>query len=843
MHSAWRAYHAFTELYGPDPSLPDDVFQYFTSDQLFFLAFAQVWCQVKPTDAQFLRQILVDVHSPSIYRVLGTIQNFPGFRTAFNCPPDSIYAPSKHCDVWVSDVSTQIGLPVVKNPTNIEDTPQITSGNVDKFAAYQQAVSYFTNSTDTTVDPCDDFYQYACGKFNQPVSFFAARAQNLYHMADQLKLPSYQPVIQNSTALTKEKKFFDSCSQIHNNGLVNQTLVQNKYIDKMMDDLYGLLGQKFFVDGAVTGLPNSAQLGASLGYLSYKQGIDTLITPLVDTNWKDPSKGYRLFIDQNSAYMAKTYYKPDAWKITRDGYIETCMEVIRNYTRERGKPFDSAATQSLVQNMVDFEQVLAYNLSTDDDTRRQFNRSWNLMSNADLTTTYPFIDWNAYFKQVPDVASGVVNSGTYQVSVMEVDMIGQLNSGYTNKKFDATTLVNYLYMRLLLGSTIYLPSYSAAFDHLPEESAVLGLSRREKTRFTQFRPQLSVLLSHRPIDAESTPTEANCANMANNLMQFANGRVFIDYMYPNQASIDSIRQQVGGIIGNILTSFQGMLDQLDWMDQDTRKFAYDKTVNIIKNIAFPDWIKNDTGLDLYHDTLNFVDKDTYFDMLEKLTAFNLYIQYKQLTVNGPADRHDFLGQPGTVNAWYQPELNSITFPAGILVPPYFNPQWPSSINYGGMGLVAGHELTHGFDDGGVQWTSDGTLNPWMTNSSLAGFQNMADCVIKEYSKFCPLPSNYTPNCVNGYQTQGENIADNGGIHAAFNAYRTHLALDGLEPLLPDKMLTGQFTHDQLFFLGYAQVWCQAPSTNDAMYIQLMVDPHSPSFYRVMGAIRVPTKYP
>ena len=136
-------------------------------------------------------------------------------------------------------------------------------------------------------------------------------------------------------------------------------------------------------------------------------------------------------------------------------------------------------------------------------------------------------------------------------------MIGQLNSNYNNNKFDATTLVNYLYMRLLLGSTIYLPSYSAAFEHLPEESAVLGLSRREKTRFTQFRPQLSALLSHRPIDAESTPIEANCASMANNLMQFANGRVFIDYMYPDQASIDNIRRQVGGIIGNILTSFQG----------------------------------------------------------------------------------------------------------------------------------------------------------------------------------------------------------------------------------------------------------------------------------------------
>ncbi|CAD6191977.1 unnamed protein product [Caenorhabditis auriculariae] len=812
IHSAFRAYRNYINLYGADPELPDSQFKSFTADQLFFLAFAQVWCQVNPSDAAMERQILVDVHSPSIYRVWGTIQNFPAFKNAFNCPV-SKYAPDNHCNVWVSDIDTTFGKPDIKTDLNIVDTPKITSRDVDKYNAFKSAVDYYQSSVNVSVDPCQDFWSYACGSFDKPVSFTTARAQNLVYMANQLQLPSYQSTIKNSTALTKEKMFFDACLVATKTAQTeDQLLIANNYILKKVNKLAGILGQNFSLvfNNKVSAMPTAAQLGDALGYLSFEEGVDTFVTPSVDTNWIDNTKGYRMFVDQNTAYLSKTYYQPAAWVIEKPKYLATALDVVQRFSKQEGgkkRPGNK----------------IALNFSTDDDTRRTFNRSWNLQAVSSLNGRYPFVDWDKYLAHVPTIARNIASAQTYQISFVEPVMIKTLSDAFS--KFDATTVVNYLFLRLLLGNAQYIPSYASAFANMHEESILLGLSRRKTIPNFRFPPA-----------ADNAPNGPGCAGAANNLMQYANGRVFVDYMYPKPSDVVNIRTVAGGIIRNVINAFQGMIDQLDWMTPDTKKIAYDKTVNVLQNIAFPDWIRNDSSLDAYYKDLSIVKTDNYYDIYDKLVKYNILIQYRQLTF-ATTDRNDFLGQPGTVNAWYQPELNSITFPAGILVPPYFHPLWPPSINYGGMGLVAGHELTHGFDDQGIQWDKTGNLNVWMDKNSTDGFKNMAQCVINEYNQFCPLnATNYHPNCVKGSQTQGENIADNGGIHSAFRAYRTHLALDGPDPLLPDRLL-GQFTHDQLFFLNFAQVWCEVRRTDDALYSQIMNDPHSPSMYRVYGTIQ------
>lgn len=191
--------------------------------------------------------------------------------------------------------------------------------------------------------------------------------------------------------------------------------------------------------------------------------------------------------------------------------------------------------------------------------------------------------------------------------------------------------------------------------------------------------------------------------------------------------------------------------------------------------------------------------------------------------------------PAIQNAWYQPWLNSLTIPAGEIQSPFFHIDYPAAVNFGGLGAVAGHELTHGFDDDGVQFGPDGGLYPdgWMSKESSDYFHvNISECVINQYNQYCykDLPSGKM--CINGKVTQGENIADDGGTKTAFNAYQEWVKKHGYEALLPG---LESFTMNQIFFLEFAQSWCGAIKP-EALEKQLLLDVHSPYRNRVIGTL-------
>ncbi|CAJ0574538.1 unnamed protein product, partial [Mesorhabditis spiculigera] len=824
IHSAFRAYKAYVNLHGPDPLLPDDDLSQLTADQLFFIAFAQPWCQLPPTAQREMRQLLVDVHSPSLYRVFGTIQNFPAFKTAYNCPYNTKYAPEKHCNVWVSDVKQSTGIPAIGNDLNIPTAAPIAPRNLSVYAAYQQATDFFAASVDLTADPCNDFYKYSCGNYKGVVSFHLADEKNKAQMATKLMDPAYDPIIQSSAALKKTKQFFQACQKAAPNmanDLKTLDLVKPK-VDALKAKLGADFTAVFSQINPVTVAPTPTQLADALAYLSFTLGVDTLISPMVDTNWKNPETGYYLHVDQNTAYYSKSYYQPGAFQIIQPTYLANARTLLTNFATSQNLSLDPNALTKVLTDVINFEQLLATTYSTDDTTRRQYARSWNPNAISDLNNNYPFLDWTTYFKNVPAIGALAADK---MVNIIEPDQFKNLSSTLANIA-SPDVLVNYLYVRMVLAYQDLVPSYGQGRIVEPKEWRGLGRSRRS----TQGQKNVIPLMS------DVSDVDVGCAGATLDLMQFSNGRVFVDVLYPDQAAKDVIRKTAGGLISNVLNAFHGMLDALDWMDDDSKKGAYDKVLNIAKNVAFPDWITNNDQLDAYYQQLNLAADDSYYTILDKLTAFNLWAQYNQLTFT-KTDRHDFLGQPGIVNAWYQPELNSITFPAGILRPPYFHPEWPASLNYGGMGLVAGHELTHGFDDEGVQWDGTGVLNGWMSTNSTIGFTTMAQCIIDEYRSFCPLKgTTYQPQCLNGQNTQGENIADNGGIHSAYRAFKTHQNLNGPDPLLNDRIF-GQFNHDQLFFLNFGQVWCQEQESPAAYFRQILVDPHSPANYRVFGTIQ------
>lgn len=182
--------------------------------------------------------------------------------------------------------------------------------------------------------------------------------------------------------------------------------------------------------------------------------------------------------------------------------------------------------------------------------------------------------------------------------------------------------------------------------------------------------------------------------------------------------------------------------------------------------------------------------------------------------------------PQTVNAYYLPTKNEIVFPAGILQAPFYTRNHPKALNFGGIGVVMGHELTHAFDDQGREYDKEGNLRPWWQNESLAAFRNHTACMEEQYSQY-----QVHGERLNGRQTLGENIADNGGLKAAYNAYKAWLRKHGEEQRLPAVGLTNH----QLFFVGFAQVWCSV-RTPESSHEGLVTDPHSPARFRVLGTL-------
>jgi putative endopeptidase len=254
------------------------------------------------------------------------------------------------------------------------------------------------------------------------------------------------------------------------------------------------------------------------------------------------------------------------------------------------------------------------------------------------------------------------------------------------------------------------------------------------------------------------------------------------------------------------------------MDAETKEQALVKVRKIINKIGYPDKLRSYEGLK--------VDRSSFLASYLAGQGFEMARQLRK--VGQPVDRAEWLMSPPTVNAYYNASINEIVFPAGILQPPFFNREATAPVNFGGMGMVVGHEITHGFDDEGRQFDADGNLRTWWTEASDKAFRERVACVQRQYDNYTAIDEVK----INGKLTLGENVADLGGLKLSFAAMEAYLAKH------PDKATEAQayrFTPAQQFFLGYAQSWCS--KMRDAAARQRAVtDPHSPAFLRVNGPV-------
>ncbi|KAI5709965.1 hypothetical protein M8J76_016122 [Diaphorina citri] len=312
----------------------------------------------------------------------------------------------------------------------------------------------------------------------------------------------------------------------------------------------------------------------------------------------------------------------------------------------------------------------------------------------------------------------------------------------------------------------------------------------------------------------------DCVEWTNKKMGMAVGSLFIRDNF-NQES----KETASEMIKSLREAFNELLDENHWMDNDTRSVAKEKANAMMERIGYPETLTNPVELTKEYLNLN-ITKDHFLENIFNLLKFDAYQNLQKL--RQPVNKDQWTTDPAIVNAFYNPNKNEIVLPAGILQPLFYSQSFPKSLNFGGIGVVIGHEITHGFDDKGRQFDKDGNMIEWWNNATIRAFRERAQCMIDQYSRY---KLDEVDMHINGRMTQGENIADNGGLKQSFRAYRKWVAAYGAEPLLPGLNLT----HNQLFFLNYAQIWCGQMRPEDAL-TKVRSANHPPGKFRILGPL-------
>ncbi len=308
---------------------------------------------------------------------------------------------------------------------------------------------------------------------------------------------------------------------------------------------------------------------------------------------------------------------------------------------------------------------------------------------------------------------------------------------------------------------------------------------------------------------EIRPRWKRAASEVNRGMGFAVGREYVARHFPPMA-----KQRMDELVGNLRRAMEQGIDQLEWMGPATRKEAHDKLARITVKIGYPDVWRDYGELE--------IDAGDLVGNVRRATGFEWRRQLARL--DEPVDRGEWLMSPQTVNAYYMPPANEIVFPAAILQPPFFNVAADPAVNYGAIGAVIGHEISHGFDDKGRQYDGTGILRNWWTAGDDAAFAERAARLVAQFNGYRPLPD----LAINGELTLGENIGDLSGLAIAWQAWR--LSLGGAEP----EPIDG-YTASQRFFLGFGQIW-RTKQREEALREQLLRDPHSPGEFRANGVL-------
>lgn len=627
---------------------------------------------------------------------------------------------------------------------------------------YVAIPGFDATSIDTSVDPCDDFYKFACGKFaaNHPIPSDQPGVDQFYALFN-VNTQSLNGILSKAAAggasrSADEQKIGDYYKACMNTDAI---------------DAKGLAPVQPLLD-EIDAITDKAELPALIGKLQ-RMGVDVFFGYGEQQDLKDATKQIAVIAQGGLGLPEKDYYLRTGAKdeTLRQQYV---AHVAKMLTLAGSTP--EQATRDASKIMA-FETALAKGSMSVTDMRDP-EKTYHLQPIATFEANLPGVDFGKFQDAIHSSRVTELNNATPQYLPVLLQQV---------RESDLETLKAYMRYHLLTTVAARLPKQ---FD--AENFDFYG-------RKLQGQP-------------EQAPRWKRCSNSVNAALGEALGKVYVEQYFAGDSKAKTLQ-----MVHDIEAAMGRDIDQLTWMSNPTKMRAKEKLHLVTNKIGYPEKWRDYSKLEVKPE-----------DPLGNSLRANAFENDRQLNKIGkPVDPLEWQMTPPTVNAYYDPSMNNINFPAGILQPAFYDPRQDDAVNYGHIGAVIGHELTHGFDDEGKKFDGKGNLNDWWTPADTKNFVSRTDCLVNEYGNFTAVDDVK----VNGKLTLGENTADNGGLVLAYMAYLERAKKDGID--LQAKK--DGYTSPQRFYIGYAQNWCEN-SRPESIRAQVLSDPHSPDHFRANGAI-------
>ena len=618
-------------------------------------------------------------------------------------------------------------------------------------------------SMDTTADACTDFYQYVCGGW----------MKNNPIPADQARWSVYGKVYDEN------QQFLRGLLETASRPSPARTAAEAK-----IGDFYGACMDTATIDRAGSTviqpeLEEIRNLGSRKDLAAYLGGARLAIAGggLVfgfgaNQDFGDSTKVIAFATASGLSLPDRDYYtKTDAKSVELRqkfaAHVQRMLELL-------GTPPEKAAKDAA--NVLDLETSLAKPALTRVEKRDPY-KLYHLMTRAEVKAAVPSLDWDTYLQTL---GVGTVTS----VNVTEPAFFKELDRLIREESLDKWK--TYLRFHVARARAPYLSQVFVDEDFNFNRKTLRGVARDQ-------------------------PRWKKCASLVDRNLGDALGQVFVAKAFSPATKAKTVE-----MTKYVEEAMADEIDKLDWMSSETKKLAMEKLASIVNKVGYPDrWLDYKTLSLARRDFMGNVRRATIFESKRTLAK-----------IGKPVDRLEWGMSPPTVNAQYDPQLNDITFPAGVLQPPLYDPKMDEAPNYGNTGSTIGHELTHGFDDEGRQFDATGNLRDWWTKDDAARFEERLKCVQDQYAEYVVVDDIK----IQSRLTSGEDVADLGGTLIAFLAWRKAVAKSGanLQPV-------DGFTPEQRFFIGFGQ-WACENNRPENQRVGAATDPHSPGRYRINGIV-------